>query len=576
MSQNVMHNKMFVALVALMAAVDAGSLGCVGGAEGEVGQGQGGDGQGGDGQGGQGQGGDGQGGQGQGGDGQGGQGQSTGGATSCAPLQTEPCYTGPAGTQGMGICKAGSRMCDFSGAGFGPCVGEVLPATETCNTPEDDDCDGIANEEGFGCVCLPGTTKPCYTGPAGTQGVGICKAGTTTCIPEGTAWGECTGEVLPAEEVCNIPPAQFIDEDCDGATNEGVCKVIAIAAGKLHSLALLEDTTLRSWGGNQYGELGIGNNVDQNGPRTVQGLTGVKAISASSTGNFSMALHSDGTVWTWGQNLYGQLGNGTFGAGTHSPVPVQVKNLDKVIAIKAGGGFALAVRNDGTVWSWGNNNYGQVGNGTQFKATTPVQVTGLTGVVAIAAGLDHSLALRNDGTLRAWGRNDLGQLGDGTASVKLSPVPVPGLTGVKAIAAGELHSLALRNDGKVWAWGRNDKGQLGDDSTTNRLTPVQSLFTGQGIAIAAGASHTAALDSGTFVYAWGHGAWGQLGNGSTNNLLLPFAMSASVWTTEIAAGGGHTLTLRDDGAVHACGQNTKGQLGDGTLIDRVVSVKVLP
>ncbi len=138
-------------------------------------------------------------------------------APVCTPLSTESCYTGPAGTQGVGACKAGTKTCAEDGSGFGACIGQVLPAPETCNTPDDDDCDGKVNEEGAGCVCLPGTTQSCYSGPAGTAGVGACKAGTRTCNAQGTAFGPCMGEVLPATESCLTP----VDDDCDGAANEG-------------------------------------------------------------------------------------------------------------------------------------------------------------------------------------------------------------------------------------------------------------------------------------------------------------------------------------------------------------------
>jgi len=134
----------------------------------------------------------------------------------CTPGETADCYTGPAGTEGVGICTAGVTTCNTEGTAFGPCDGEVLPAAETCNTPEDDDCDGLVNEEGPGCLCVPGSTQPCYTGPAGTEGVGVCTGGLQTCDATGTGYGPCVGEVLPSQEVC----ATMEDDDCDGQANE--------------------------------------------------------------------------------------------------------------------------------------------------------------------------------------------------------------------------------------------------------------------------------------------------------------------------------------------------------------------
>ena len=141
---------------------------------------------------------------------------SNGSACACTPGATEPCYSGPAGTQGIGLCKAGARACEVSGTAWGACAGEVTPVAETCLTVEDDDCNGVANEGGDGCVCTPNATASCYTGAPGTRGVGICKDGTWTCNALGTAWSACTGEVLPGQETCATP----VDDNCDGQVNE--------------------------------------------------------------------------------------------------------------------------------------------------------------------------------------------------------------------------------------------------------------------------------------------------------------------------------------------------------------------
>ena len=139
-----------------------------------------------------------------------------GGGGACVPASTEYCYTGPAGTEVSGLCKAGLKTCLSDGTGFGPCVGEVVPTEETCATAGDDDCDGLVNEDGPGCACVPGAVAPCYSGPAGTKDVGDCKGGTTTCNAQGTGYGVCIGEVTPTQETCALPG----DEDCDGEVNE--------------------------------------------------------------------------------------------------------------------------------------------------------------------------------------------------------------------------------------------------------------------------------------------------------------------------------------------------------------------
>jgi hypothetical protein len=139
---------------------------------------------------------------------------TTTGGTVCTAGDTEPCYTGPEGTSGVGPCVAGTRSCAADGSGFGECEGEVTPVAETCATPDDDDCDGSVNEEGEGCVCAPGAFFDCYDGPDGTEGVGICEKGVAVCDDLGTSLGDCTAQVLPALEDCATPE----DEDCDGLT----------------------------------------------------------------------------------------------------------------------------------------------------------------------------------------------------------------------------------------------------------------------------------------------------------------------------------------------------------------------
>lgn len=229
---------------------------------------------------------------------------------------------------------------------------------------------------------------------------------------------------------------------------------VAIAAGGEHSLALVADGTVRAWGSNAYGQVGDGTGtgspiVNDFGPphyrpRPVAVVSLDQAIRIAAGDSHSLALRADGTVWAWGTNVEGQLGRGT--AGGIGNAPAQVDGLTGVTAIAAGGRHSVALRSDGTVWSWGSNQRGQVGNGTTgAPVTRPAQVSGLTGVVAIAAGGFHSVALRSDGTVWTWGWNENGQLGSGTVGgLRAIPAAVPNLVGVTAIAAGHRHSLAVR------------------------------------------------------------------------------------------------------------------------------------
>lgn len=221
-----------------------------------------------------------------------------------------------------------------------------------------------------------------------------------------------------------------------------------------------------AWGWNGSGQIGNATTTQQNSPVRVSNLTGITTVTAGDS--HSLAIQDDGALWSWGENFDGQLGIGTSGTGTNKSVPTQVTALSGVIAIAGGGFHSLAVKSDGTVWAWGWNVYGQLGNNSTVSSSTPVQVSGLSSVTGVAAGRRHSFALKSDGTVWAWGDNSDGQLGDGTsANQKTIPVQVVGaggagfLTSVRAIAAGDFYGIVAKTDGTVWTWGANGLGQLG-------------------------------------------------------------------------------------------------------------------
>jgi alpha-tubulin suppressor-like RCC1 family protein len=285
----------------------------------------------------------------------------------------------------------------------------------------------------------------------------------------------------------------------------------------------------------------------------------------------SAGLKQDGTVWAWGDNYWCQLADGTT---TDKISPVQVLGLSNITAITAGHVHMMALRQDGTLWAWGYNGYGQLGDGTTTSRCSPIQVPGITGITAIATGFYHTAVLRQDGTVWTWGHNHYSQLGDGTATDRISPVQVSGLTGITSIAAGESHTVALRQDGTVWAWGRNSYGQLGDGTDTQRSTPVQVSGLFDVTAIAAGYTHTIALRQDGTLYAWGDNDEGRLGDGTTIDRSLPVQVQSLSGVTSIAGSYGHTVALRQDGTVWTWGYNSAGQLGDGTNNRHISPVQV--
>lgn len=283
-----------------------------------------------------------------------------------------------------------------------------------------------------------------------------------------------------------------------------------------------------------------------------------------------LTLQTDGTVWAWGVNNYGQLGDGT---NINRNSPIRVSGLDGVISISAGEFHSLALKADGSAWAWG---YGVVGDGTWYHRNYPVRVLNLDNVVDLCAGAYHSLALKADGTVWAWGINYDGQLGDGTVTSRSSPVKVSSLSQIVAIEAGYFHSLALKSDGTVWAWGSNLAGELGNGTSTGSSTPVQVSSLTNAVSISAGYLFSTALKDDGTAWAWGSNYNGQLGDGSTLYKTIPVQVKDLYGVISISAGYKHCLAQRTDGTVWAWGSAEIGALGDGTYITYRVVPCIVP
>jgi alpha-tubulin suppressor-like RCC1 family protein len=350
-----------------------------------------------------------------------------------------------------------------------------------------------------------------------------------------------------------------------------------VAGGGEHSLVVKPDGTVWAWGLNGSGQLGDDTQTSRTLPVQVQRVSDIIAAAAGS--GHSLALTSGGHVWSWGEPGYGQLGNGSTTASASVRYEVQEESgraLDNVVAIAAGGHHSLALKADGTVWVWGWNVYGQLGDGTTTLHTRATVIRDIQGAAAIAAGLYHSLAANGtDGTVWAWGYNYTGGLGDGTnTSPRLLPVAVDGLTGTMALQGGFSHSVALGLDGLAWACGGNNYNQLGDGTSQDRWAPVRVVDLEGASLIAAGWNHGLALADGE-VWAWGSNYWGQLGDGTTvqyRNRVVKLPTLSNVVT--LGAGANHSLAIDGEGTVWAWGQNYFGQLGDGTTLDRASPVRV--
>jgi len=344
----------------------------------------------------------------------------------------------------------------------------------------------------------------------------------------------------------------------------GLSQIVAVAAGS-HSLALRADGTVWAWGANFSGQLGDGTQTQRLSPVQVPGLTDV--VSIETRGTTSYALRADGSVWAWGNNYSRQLGEVTqaFYRSTPGPVP----GLTQVVSVVTGGSHTLALRSDGTLWAWGNNYSGQLGRGTaESTPGLPQPVPGLEGVIAAAADGSHSLALRKDGSVYTWGTNNSGAMGTGSDR-QMTPDRVD-LKDVRTVASNSYHSVAIRQDGSVWRWGPENAGIFGSS-----VTPVRVEGLSNAVAAAAGSWHSVVLRQDGTVWVWGDNFRGQLGNGMFDaGQGTPTQVQGLSDVVAVAAGMEHSLALKRDGTVWAWGANHFGQLGNVALEDSPLPVQV--
>jgi alpha-tubulin suppressor-like RCC1 family protein len=374
--------------------------------------------------------------------------------------------------------------------------------------------------------------------------------------------------------------------------------VVSVWGGARGTIILKSDGTVWTWGANFNGKLGIGLDpatlartnvpVEVHGPGDIGFLNSISAVMGGEIHN--VALKSDGTVWAWGWNAFGQLGNGTTNDAS-TPVQVGLGSVPPLTSVTKLGGrtyWTCAVKSDGTVWAWGMNQGGQLGNGTVNptsgpQVTSPVQVNDsqagghIHNALQVSCGYTYGVALATNGTVWTWGTGPYGELGNGSTVVSYSPVQVTGLSNVIAISSGWKHILAVKSDGTVWSWGKNLNGELGDGTTVNRSNAVQVLNLTNIVAVSGGDYNSAALQSNGTVWKWGLNDVGELGNGTADNQTTAHPVPSLVPTDKFGAGFSnvvmmaardyHNIAVKADGSVWMWGANDQGQCGDGTTSD---------
>ncbi|MHC0444243.1 RCC1 domain-containing protein [Flavobacterium sp. 3-218] len=341
----------------------------------------------------------------------------------------------------------------------------------------------------------------------------------------------------------------------------------SVASGATYTVAITTNGTIWSWGDNRKGQLGIGSFTNSNIPNKIGTDNDWKTVSAGQS--FTVALKTNGTLWAWGDNFYEQLCDGTR---TNKSLPVQIGTATDWATISAGDGFCIALKTDGTLWGWGNNYKGQLGDGTNTNKNTPTQIGTANDWQTIETGSGYSVAIKKDGTLWAWGSNSFGQLGDNTTTDVLLPKKIGTSSDWKTISAGVSHTMAIKTDGSLWGWGESAYGNLGSGSKTDFYVPTKiGIFT-DWKTISCGGNHTIAIKTNGSLWGWGYNPEGELGNGANTNVMAPTQIGSSTNYETIAAGFFHTVVIDTSNSIWTAGRNAEGQLGEGTFVNKNVTI----
>lgn len=481
----------------------------------------------------------------------------SGGGVVCTAGDYEPSELPPA------VCAgAGAPVCDGVDMDAGPDGAAMVDASRPPPPPDaaamdasrpPPPPDAAASDTDVGDAdeppCAAEESRACGAGEV-TAEPSLCRRGSQTCV--GGAWGSCTGAVEPVPEDCSTTA----DDDCDGDVNED-CTPLDLESGQLHSCVVVSTGAVQCWGSNMFGQLGDESWAASRSTPTPMHEAGVVADVAPANIYTCVVAESGGVACT---------GAGYAPAGGPSNRLADIAGVAGAVAVSHGTNFACAATAGGEVLCWGNNDEGQLGDGTTTGRRDARVVVGLVGdAVDLAVGDAHACALLSDRTLQCWGRNDRSQLGDGTTvSPRRMPVAVIGVEDVVQVEAARDRTLAVRGDGTVLCWGDSSHGECQTMTADPVRTPVVLSGTGAVSRVDCFLYHVCALERSGRVLCWGDNGDGQLGDGTRFSSLSPVAVTGIDDAADIAVGGRHSCALRGDGSVVCWGDNSSGQLGDGS------------
>ncbi len=378
-------------------------------------------------------------------------------------------------------------------------------------------------------------------------------------IRSGTVFVVSTFSSLP-NAAANVGKLYFVSDTEELFWSNGVYGWVSMFPGSINSVW--------TWGAGGGGRLGDGGVTGRSAPGTTAG-GGCKWGAISGAGTHTAAVKANGTAWTWGCNTYGRLGDGTTTNRCSPGTLAGGGNTWRTIS--AGLSHTGAVKTDGTLWTWGRNQYGQLGDGTLTARNSPGTVSGGgTNWCQFSAGDYHAAAVKTDGTLWTWGVNTLGRLGDGTVVNRCVPGTTAGGGSTwRTISAGPLSNAAVKTDGTLWTWGYNGQGGLGDGTIVGSSSPVTTCGGGTTwCQVDAGSRHTAALKTDGTAWTWGCNSLGALGDGAVANKSSPGTTVSGGTTWCSISASNHTAAIKTDGTAWTWGRNYCGVLGDGTVICR--------
>jgi alpha-tubulin suppressor-like RCC1 family protein len=435
----------------------------------------------------------------------------------------------------------------------------------------------LGNGATSGTISTPVTT---FAGGTNWRQVSAGYRHTAAIKTDGTlwTWGSGTNGRLGTNDLTNrsTPVTTFA-----GGTNWK-----QVSGGRDHTAAIKTDGTLWTWGDQTFSQLGkISNGANKFTPVTTfaggtnwadTATTEPEDLYTLSAGrNHTAAIKTDGTLWTWGSNNPGQLGTGSF-LSVFTPVTTFAGGTNWK-QISSGSFYTAAIKTDGTLWTWGQGSFGKLGNAATTNVSTPVTTfAGGTNWKQVSGGRDYAAAIKTDGTLWTWGQGSYGKLGNvvTTGNISTPVTTFAGGTDWKQVASGTFHTAAIKTDGTLWTWGLGNSGILGNAAVTSRSTPVTTFAGGNNWKqVSAGSQHTAAIKTDGTLWTWGDGSSGQLGNANITNRSTPVTTFAggNNWK-QVSAGNLQTAAIKTDGTLWTWGNGTQGRLGNAAVTDRSTPV----